>query len=177
MTQDFWKINDLELLWTTHCFALCQSGGAEWGDWCEGSWQYCSWAQETQSTRRRDHNILCWPLHVSPLLNACSCTEFHHICLQLKEHLKHYFISHLAHDRTSTHSDWFFTWCRVNLYEDEEEIRNLLKFKPWWRELSSDPSTHSDTCETFTSSDSIYRFVLSVENKVKLPKCIYTFSA
>uniref|UniRef100_A0A671SIJ8 Protein SHQ1 homolog n=1 Tax=Sinocyclocheilus anshuiensis TaxID=1608454 RepID=A0A671SIJ8_9TELE len=24
----------------------------------------------------------------------------------------------------------------VNLYEDEEEIRNLLKFKPWWRELS-----------------------------------------
>ncbi|XP_016126599.1 protein SHQ1 homolog [Sinocyclocheilus grahami] len=41
----------------------------------------------------------------------------------------------------------------VNLYEDEEEIRNLLKFKPWWRELSPDPSTHSDTSITFTEEE------------------------
>ncbi|KTG06485.1 hypothetical protein cypCar_00003652, partial [Cyprinus carpio] len=53
----------------------------------------------------------------------------------------------------------------VNLCEYEEETRKLLKFKPWWRKLSPDPSTHSDTCETFTFSGSIYRFVLSVENK------------
>ncbi|XP_016398762.1 protein SHQ1 homolog [Sinocyclocheilus rhinocerous] len=41
----------------------------------------------------------------------------------------------------------------VNLYEDEEEIRNLLKFKPWWRELSLDPSAHSDTSITFTEEE------------------------
>uniref|UniRef100_A0A8C2G7V6 Protein SHQ1 homolog n=1 Tax=Cyprinus carpio TaxID=7962 RepID=A0A8C2G7V6_CYPCA len=41
----------------------------------------------------------------------------------------------------------------VNLYEDEEEIRNLLKFKPWWRELSPDPSAHSDTSITFTEEE------------------------
>ncbi|XP_058635358.1 protein SHQ1 homolog isoform X2 [Onychostoma macrolepis] len=41
----------------------------------------------------------------------------------------------------------------VNLYEDEEEIRNLLKFKPWWRELSPDPSTQSDTSITFTEEE------------------------
>ncbi|KAI2663783.1 hypothetical protein H4Q32_012384 [Labeo rohita] len=42
---------------------------------------------------------------------------------------------------------------RVNLYEDEEEIRNLLKFKPWWRELSPDPSAHSETSITFTDEE------------------------
>ncbi|RXN03855.1 SHQ1-like protein [Labeo rohita] len=41
----------------------------------------------------------------------------------------------------------------VNLYEDEEEIRNLLKFKPWWRELSPDPSAHSETSITFTDEE------------------------
>ncbi|XP_026068988.1 protein SHQ1 homolog [Carassius auratus] len=41
----------------------------------------------------------------------------------------------------------------VNLYEDEEEIRNLLKFKPWWRELSPDPSAQSDTSITFTEEE------------------------
>ncbi|KAL1272504.1 hypothetical protein QQF64_028366 [Cirrhinus molitorella] len=41
----------------------------------------------------------------------------------------------------------------VNLYEDEEEIRNLLKFKPWWRELSQDTSMHSDTSITFTDEE------------------------
>uniref|UniRef100_A0A672NVG9 Protein SHQ1 homolog n=1 Tax=Sinocyclocheilus grahami TaxID=75366 RepID=A0A672NVG9_SINGR len=41
----------------------------------------------------------------------------------------------------------------VNLYEDKEEIRNLLKFKPRWRELSPDPSVHSDTSITFTEEE------------------------
>ncbi|KAK7155662.1 hypothetical protein R3I93_010342 [Phoxinus phoxinus] len=41
----------------------------------------------------------------------------------------------------------------VNLYEDEEEIRNLLTFKPWWRELSPDSSANSDTSITFTEEE------------------------
>ncbi|XP_043098092.1 protein SHQ1 homolog [Puntigrus tetrazona] len=41
----------------------------------------------------------------------------------------------------------------VNLFEDEEEIRNLLKFKPWWRKLSPDSSTDSDTSITFTEEE------------------------
>ncbi|KAK9973610.1 hypothetical protein ABG768_024329 [Culter alburnus] len=41
----------------------------------------------------------------------------------------------------------------VNLYEDEEEIRNLLKFKPWWSELSPDSSANSDTSITFTEEE------------------------
>ncbi|TRY82163.1 hypothetical protein DNTS_009470 [Danionella cerebrum] len=30
------------------------------------------------------------------------------------------------------------------LYEDEEEIKKLLRFKPWWNELKQDSSTNSD---------------------------------
>uniref|UniRef100_A0A8C1XJ38 Protein SHQ1 homolog n=1 Tax=Cyprinus carpio TaxID=7962 RepID=A0A8C1XJ38_CYPCA len=41
----------------------------------------------------------------------------------------------------------------VNLCEYEEETRKLLKFKPWWRKLSLDPSTHSDTSITFTEEE------------------------
>ncbi|XP_067316319.1 protein SHQ1 homolog [Pseudorasbora parva] len=41
----------------------------------------------------------------------------------------------------------------VNLYEDEEEITNLLKFKPWWREPSLHSSANSDTSITFTEEE------------------------
>lgn len=41
----------------------------------------------------------------------------------------------------------------VNLYDDEVEIKNLLKFKPWWTELSVDSSAKSDTSITFTEEE------------------------
>lgn len=165
----------MEFLWTT------QSGGAEWGDWCEGSRQHRFWAQETQSTRCRDHNILCWSLYVSPLspflyrmpsdlsklqnstMTWILKTLFHSTsCTQQNIHSSHFFLDPLCF---GSQFDWLtslFDWCRANLYEDEEEIKSLLKFKPWWRELSQDSSVNSDTCETFTSSHSLYHLLKNV---------------
>lgn len=41
----------------------------------------------------------------------------------------------------------------VNLYEDEKDIRNLLKFKPWWTKLNPDPSAGYDISMTFTEEE------------------------